>query len=499
MAVPQLQYATMPVVQPRSEMQGFSNALLQAGAMRQDRLKAEQERADRLGQQQFQNNLATQQFGLQQKADARAEQAQEWQGQRHVADMAELQAQAMQRQKDEASKQWLSMPENAKRYAELEAKGDELGKLAFLEEGFIATNNFDGDKLMKVGDQKLQTMAALDAKETNALQRAKYRMDMAHTQLQMATERMKQAAPMGGMDSKLAGQMQDNIWQQISQMNGNLQKAQSEQGAFGRIIASKPTVESLKAISAGLDPQSQAFAEAQRIIRMFDGKPSDEAQARMIADELSQLNALVDKRQKEIDYYTQKGVPELTAQLNALQQFQVPGLAAVSPIPTQEWMAGPQVAPAPERSWMDAAIDLFGQWSAKGNIASQRERRGETPPSTTFKAKSDAMNLPTSDEPRPSKATLEGRISSMMGAETRSARDAEIADLEAQIRRAESVANTPADFNDPIMGPLNREAMYQNKAQADKLRKELEELKKKPVKSSTYKELRGREPFTGTY
>ena len=130
MNVPMLNYAQMPVVQPRSEMQDFSNALLQAGAMRQDRLKAEQARADQLQQTQFNQNIATQQLGLQQKADTRAEQAQQWQGQRQEMDMATLQAQAIQRQKDEASKQWLSMPENAKRYADLEAKGDELGKLA---------------------------------------------------------------------------------------------------------------------------------------------------------------------------------------------------------------------------------------------------------------------------------------------------------------------------------------------------------------------------------
>lgn len=44
-SVPMLNYAVQPMVQPNSEMQGFSNALLQGAAMRQDRLKAEQARA----------------------------------------------------------------------------------------------------------------------------------------------------------------------------------------------------------------------------------------------------------------------------------------------------------------------------------------------------------------------------------------------------------------------------------------------------------------------
>jgi hypothetical protein len=405
MAVPQLQYATMPVVQPRSEMQGFSNALLQAGALRQDRLKAEQARADQLQQTQFNQNIATQQLGLQQKADARAEQAQQWQGKRHEMDMATLQAEAIQRQKDEASKQWLSMPENAKRYAELEAKGDELGKLALLEEGFIATSNFDGDKLMKIGDQKLQIMAALDAKETNALTRAKHEMDMAHTQLQMATERMKQAAPMGGLDPKTAGQVADNIQAQIAQANGNLQKAKANVFTLGKVISATPTIEGLKSVQATLDADSPEFAKVQKIMALAANKPTPEAQSRVIADELAQLNSLRAEQEKDISYLETQAMPALTAQLSAAQQAMAGGdplFAAVPLVQPQQQMGAPGMQqPQQAPGMLDAAIDLFGRWSAKGNIASQRERRGETPSSATFKAKGDAMNLPTSDEVKP--------------------------------------------------------------------------------------------------
>jgi hypothetical protein len=496
MAVPMLNYATMPVVQPPSEMQGFSNALLQAGALRQDRLKAEQARADQLQQTQFNQNIATQQLGLQQKADARAEQAQQWQGKRHEMDMARLQAEAMQRKKDEASKQWLSMPENAKRYAELEAKGDELGKLALLEEGFIATNNFDSDKLMKVGDQRLQVLEALDAAETNALTRAKHEMDMAYTKLKMAGERMKQAAPMGGLDPKVLGSMQDNIMSQIREMNGNLQRAKSEQGTYGKLIASKPTVEGLKSTAAGLDPQSQAFAEAQRIIRMFDGKPSDEAQARMIADELRQLNALVDNRQKEIDYYEQKAGPELTAQLSALQQAQVPGLVAVSVIPTQEWMRGSQVAPAPERSWMDEARDaIFGSPDTGSGYIPGSVQRRETPPSTTFKAKGDAMNLPTSDGPRPSKASTTAAQTAPRYVDP-AERNRRIQEISGKIQDIEK-ALPGLDMASEIYGPMNQRIRENSERELARLRIQLKEAEDLlPIQRTSVSSGRA---FTGVY
>lgn len=408
MNVPMLNYAQMPVVQPQSEMQNFSNALLQAGALRQDRLKAEQARADQLGQQQFQNNLATQQMGLQQKADTRAEQTQGMQMERHVADMATVQAQAIQRQKDEASKQWLSMPENAQRYADLEAKGDELGKLAFLEEGFMATGNFDGDKLMKIGDQKLQVMNALDAQETNELQRAKYRMDMAHTQLQMVGERMRQAAPMGGMDSKLAGQLADNIQSQITLANGNLQKAKANVFTLGKVISTTPTLEGLKMVQATLDADSPEFAKVQKIMALAANKPTPEAQSRAIADELAQLNKLRVDQEKEINYLETQAMPMLNQQLGIAQRTMVGGDPRFGAVPLVEpqmqapGLQQPQQAPG----LLDAAIDLFGQWSAKGNYATTRARMNGAAPDVVKSAVKNAMTMPTSDAGRPSAATM---------------------------------------------------------------------------------------------
>ena len=405
MAVPMLNYATMPVVQPPSEMQGFSNALLQAGALRQDRLKAEQARADALQQTQFNQNIATQQLGLQKKADARAEQAQQWQGQRHEMDMATLQAQAIQRAKDEASKQWLSMPENAKRYAELEAKGDELGKLALLEEGFMATGNFDGDKLMKIGDQRLQVLEALDAAETNALTRAKHEMDMAYTKLKMAGERMKQAAPMGGMDSKLAGQLADNIQAQINLANGNLQKAKANVFTLGKVISATPTIEGLRSVQATLDADSPEFAKLQKIMALAESKPTPEAQSRAIADELAQLNKLRVDQEKEIAYLETQAMPALTQQLSIAQRTMVGGDPRFAAVPLVQPQQSGLMAPAREPDMADKLIDLFGQWSAKGNIASQRERRGETPTTRVNEIYKNALTMPSAETGRPSKAT----------------------------------------------------------------------------------------------
>lgn len=64
MQVPQLQFAQVPVMQLPSEMQGFSNALLQAGQMRQNRLQQAEALARQQEQQQFENQMATQRMGL---------------------------------------------------------------------------------------------------------------------------------------------------------------------------------------------------------------------------------------------------------------------------------------------------------------------------------------------------------------------------------------------------------------------------------------------------
>jgi hypothetical protein len=405
MAVPMLNYATMPVVQPPSEMQGFSNALLQAGALRQDRLKAEQARADQLQQTQFNQNIATQQLGLQQKADARAEQAQQWQGQRQEMDMARLQAEAMQREKQQALQQVLSTPEIQAQFKDLQAKGDELGQLDLLSGLLQQTGNATAENLMEMGDKRMGILLKKSALETDELQQAKYRMDMAHTQLQMTTERMKQAAPMGGLDPKTAGQVADNIQAQIAQANGNLQKAKANIFTLGKVISATPTIEGLRSVQATLDADSPEFAKVQKIMALAANKPTPEAQSRAIADELAQLNSLRAEQEKDISYLETQAMPALTAQLSAAQQAMAGGdplFAAVPLVQPQQQMGAPGMQqPQQAPGMLDAAIDLFGRWSAKGNIASQRERRGETPSSATFKAKGDAMNLPTSDEVKP--------------------------------------------------------------------------------------------------
>jgi hypothetical protein len=409
MAVPMLNYATMPVVQSPSEMQGFSNALLQAGALRQDRLKAEQARADQLQQTQFNQNIATQQLGLQQKADARAEQAQGMQSERHAADMATLMAQADARAKQQQLQQVLSTPEIQAQFKDLQAKGDELGQLDLLSGLLQQTGNATAENLMEMGDKRMGILLKKSALETDELQQAKYRLDMAHTQLQMAGERMKQAAPQGGMDSKLAGQLADNIQAQIAQANGNLQKAKANVFTLGKVISATPTIEGLRSVQATLDADSPEFAKVQKIMALAANKPTPEAQSRAIADELAQLNSLRAEQEKDISYLETQAMPALTAQLSIAQRTMAGGdplFAAVPLVQPQQQMGAPGMQqPQQTPGMLDAAIDLFGQWSAKGNIASQRERRGETPTTRVHKIYKNALTMPPAEMGRPSKAT----------------------------------------------------------------------------------------------
>ena len=403
MNVPMLNYAQMPVVQPQSEMQNFSNALLQAGALRQDRLKAEQARADQLQQTQFNQNIATQQLGLQQKADTRADQAQQWQGQRQEMDMATLTAQADARAKQQQLQQVLSTPEVQAQFKDFQAKGDELGQLDLLSGILQQTGNATAENLMEMGDKRMNVLLNKDSLETNELQRAKYRMDMAHTQLQMATERMKQAAPMGGMDSKLAGQLADNIQSQITLANGNLQKAKANVFTLGKVISATPTLEGLKMVQTTLDADSPEFAKVQKIMALAANKPTPEAQSRAIADELAQLNKLRVDQEKEINYLETQAMPMLNQQLGIAQRTMVGGDPRFGAVPLVEpqmqapGLQQPQQAPG----LLDAAIDLFGQWSAKGNYATTRARMNGMAPDAVKSFAKNAMTMPTSDEVRP--------------------------------------------------------------------------------------------------
>lgn len=79
MAVPMLQFAQMPLVQPRDEMAGFSNALLNAAQMRIQRQQQAEALQREAAQRSFQNQMAERQFGLQEQQFGLEKQAHEFQ------------------------------------------------------------------------------------------------------------------------------------------------------------------------------------------------------------------------------------------------------------------------------------------------------------------------------------------------------------------------------------------------------------------------------------
>ncbi len=79
MAVPMLQFAQMPLVQPRDEMAGFSNALLNAAQMRIQRQQQAEALQREEAQRLFQNQMAERQFGLQEQQFGLQKQAHEFQ------------------------------------------------------------------------------------------------------------------------------------------------------------------------------------------------------------------------------------------------------------------------------------------------------------------------------------------------------------------------------------------------------------------------------------
>jgi hypothetical protein len=492
MNVPLLNYAQMPVVQPPSEMAGFSNALLQAGAMRQDRLKAEQARADALQQTQFNQNIATQQLGLQQKADTRADQAQDMQMERHVADMATLQAQAVQREKQQALQQVLSTPEVQAQFKALE--GDEIGQMNFLDSIVMETGNGTPDYLLETSGKRMQVLESKSRLATDELQRNLLKAKIASERAQQA---QLSAAGTGGLDPQSAFKIYNNIQQDFTTLNSDIGKTQTALAGMDRILSSASTESDFEALAAALPPGSAQLKSVLDTAAILKGDATPDQ--KRIA--VSQLRAKIEPLKQDYEIYLkeQQAVSQvLRSQMN--QYSQLVGGPPVVPYPALGQPMGQQqqpglMGPARELGPVDKAIDLFGQWSAKGNIARRRERRAETPTSKIHEVYKNTLTMPTSDVPRPSKATTTAAQAAPRYVDP-AERTRKIQDISSKIQDIEK-ALPGLDMSSEIYGPMNRKIRENSERELTRLRMQLKEaedtlpIQRTPVSS-------GR-AFTGVY
>lgn len=271
--VPQLQFAQTPVVQPRSEMQDFSNALLQAGAMRQERLLAERDRAEKLAAQKFSQDLQTRQMGLQEKADVRAEQQLGMAREKHGVDMAEATAAAQARQREEGFR------------AEFSTMAPEIQKMDSLQQtevltGLMAKHNMlTPDAAITLGQAKQQALVSKQKEALFPLEKKKLQAEIDLNYVQMSALRAKAAADIAAAAGKTApdlGKIYDDTHARVTQLQSNLDRTKTEIARGESLLAKTITPENIGASLDNLPPDMAGMKQIADVRNMLKGNPTKE-------------------------------------------------------------------------------------------------------------------------------------------------------------------------------------------------------------------------------
>ena len=206
MRVPNLQFNVPPMIQLPNEMQGFSDALLKASALRRDRLLQEQQRQDMLEQREYQRGMDERrmavtegQFGLAQEQAARQ------------AQMFEPQLQTAQQQADMGSLQ-LAKAQEQQAYEESFAQAltdmapqlealDPMQKQVFIAETVLQDPTAPAATRVEAA-QKIYELAKEESEM--AMRQAKFQLDsdVAKLNLKIAEHKLAREQAMVGMEQQ---------------------------------------------------------------------------------------------------------------------------------------------------------------------------------------------------------------------------------------------------------------------------------------------------------
>lgn len=322
MAVPLLQYAQMPIIQPRSEMADFSNALLNAGRMRTERLAQEEARAAAAAQQQFQNQMAQSQLGIQQEQLGLQKQSAEMEkekmgmareqfareGQIFDLNLAEKQRQAQRAIRDEQFNAMLSQPEHVQAMQNMDIED----QLNYRKNLAMQAGVFDDQDNREYMEGMLKVLDFKQNSEVNDLRRAEIGLRMQATKLDMELARKKDAQG-GGLDQTSLLKSAE-AWGKLKDDNVNMIK-DAEDKAFAlnkasAMILGADDIEQVDAYLKAKGVDDPEFAKLSEQMRRFSSLGKEDPQKKTL------LKENISKRLKELENNYTAGLPSLKKQAN---------------------------------------------------------------------------------------------------------------------------------------------------------------------------------------
>lgn len=379
MAVPTLNFATMPIINPRSEIEGFSNALLNAGSMRQQRLEKAEASKRAEEQRRFENEMAMKSFGLQEKADVRADRAAtlderrfglqekqyataEKEAEQRLAQGAITTEEMKQQQAFEAH---LKQPEIQAIMKSFKDKGDVMGLLNFLEQSATATGASVPSWLFEVANQRTQI---LQEQRNKIKDEAQLRLIDAQIATEGAQKKkyLAEAQTKAGMpiSPEFLQKERDYALKQQENIEGMIKPLQNQIFTLESISSKAPTDADIATWEASATPNSPELRVLQEYKQAMSGNDQkakavalQQLKARLeplIRDRKQQLYTLEQTRDKNIaiqNSYTQflGGIPTPTP-----PSFGIPSPANNAP------------APQPGGPVLDM-LGLLGEIIGKGN------------------------------------------------------------------------------------------------------------------------------------
>lgn len=426
--VPMLNFASMPLVTPRSEIEGFSNALLNAGSMRQQRLDKAEAARKAEEQRRFENEMATKQFGLQEKADVRADRSAaldekrfglqerqfataEQEAQQRLA-QGEISLQEMQQQ--QAFEQYLQQPDVQATMKTFKDKGDQMGLLNFLEQSATAVGASVPNSMLEVSQARLAILQedrnkAKDAAQlrlidaqigTEGLQQAKYRAEAA-------------AAANKPVNVESLQKQRDYVFKQQENAEQVINSLQKQINTMELLSTKVPTDEDIIQLEASAEQGSPEFQLIAKFKQEMSGKNPKEKQ--ILLQQLgARLNPVLTERKNQLALWEQTRNRNIELQ-NAYSTL-IDGTSV--PMPPSFGTPAPATnVPAPQTG--GPIIDMLGSMIGEGKRQLRIEdynNRQQTGwfdgGQTTMKRFSSALEkakgqpLTTPEKPtRPSKAT----------------------------------------------------------------------------------------------
>ena len=281
MAVPMLNFAQTPIIQPRSEMADFSNALLQAGAMRQQRLKEQQARNDMLAQRELENSMNQQRLGMEQQRLGLAQNEDVRAGQRLRSDLksAELgqqatslniqaaEREAADRAKEDAFQQILAQPQHAQMLQQLQQSGDDIGVLNYVDD-LARQNGVDLPKsFLETSQARSRLLTEQAARATDSVQRQLIQAKIRTEGIEQQKLKLQMQAGSGvALDPKVVEKVINNLEKHESDMNTVISQKARIYDQLKLMGTKTPSIDDLNNLKGMFSEGDPALAELNKFL-----------------------------------------------------------------------------------------------------------------------------------------------------------------------------------------------------------------------------------------